>query len=329
MNACAQCAAADPQSLCSGCLVRYCSAACQRAHWVAHKPACVSAGAVIVAPLAAALAHCTCAVMPRSPWRPSREDERAGPEAYVVISAGNHCRLSHKGFAYALSAALAARPTLPPAVAARVLAAHPTARTHARLVLKHLVIDFDGDWHDAFNGRGCSASLVCALLELGADAHACDSFNEWSTGCARPYSMPAFAVSEAFDALKAKTRVRAEKFIAIAAALLAAGAPADAPAAVATWDAPLADKATGAAGDSVVRALEAFYGAPRMPIAPPCSTLHLASCLRAAVPPLSGAHKLHALVFEQTPAAHRRACPKPDCRGACAAFVGDIGAFSA
>jgi hypothetical protein len=87
MNACAQCAAADPQSLCSGCLVRYCSAACQRAHWVAHKPACVSAGAVIAAPLAAALAHCTCAVMPRSPWRPSREDERAGPEAYVAISA--------------------------------------------------------------------------------------------------------------------------------------------------------------------------------------------------------------------------------------------------
>ena len=41
MPPCTACARADAGSLCSGCrFAAYCGAACQRAHWAAHKPIC-------------------------------------------------------------------------------------------------------------------------------------------------------------------------------------------------------------------------------------------------------------------------------------------------
>ena len=218
-----------------------------------------------------------------------------------------------------MSAALAAARSacaaeeLPPAVAARLRAAHPAAHVHAHCLLREVAFDFDGNWREAFGGRGCSAALVGALLALGADARVCDRMNEWQGGCVRPYSMPAFAVSEAFDSYCSGEVAQCEERIAVALALLAAGAPADAPEALATWDAPRADSSDGSRSSSLQRSLAALYGAPSMPTAPPCSTLHLAEVLLAASPRLRGARRLHALALQQTPRAHLHTCPKPGC----------------
>lgn len=267
----------------------------------------------------ATMSKCLCAVDTRDAWHPRRDDmERVrGPQEYLILRGGS-CPLSHKRFGWTLLKAM--RKSKSAAALLQSLGAeHPAAALHASGLLKSICTDFDGDWIGSLDGRGCSADLVVALLALGANPAMCQSLNEWQSGVSRPYSLPAFAVSEAWDAVRSKGHqdcARAEEYIQVALALLRAGAPADAPAAVAQWAAPRAG--VRAANGGVDLALMSFHGAPRMPTAPPCSTLHLTGLLCAwskKARPLEGALDLWEAVLAQTPAGHRGVCPMPECKG--------------
>ena len=263
--------------------------------------------------LASVFRACTCGRPPHRPPEPSPRFERCH-----FLSSGCHLQqeVVLDAFFGALQSGAFDRSGIP-----GFITTNQYAKGHLSGILQDLVFDPDCDWADSCGGKGCTPEVVRALLACGVGAPLRTVFFPvWQENIAHPYSLAAFAASEAFEAVQMKRaaesaiRTVAEGWIDIALQLFEADSPLDAPEAVALWGRPTSRQpGSSAVGGS--RSALWRLGPESLPREPPCATLCISEALvawskkHAGRAPLARSAELAALAARETPS-HLAVCPR-------------------